>query len=69
MSRIYHVDFDYKITNPKGHLPAKILLLETYNPNSKYCSLSACLFDKFMEREYSDVSFLPDWLRKWLLLD
>jgi hypothetical protein len=69
MSRIYHADFDYKITNPKGHLPAKILLLETYNPNSKYCSLSACLFDEFMEREYSDFSFLPDWLRQWLLLD
>lgn len=22
-----------------------------------------------MEREYSNVSFLPDWLREWLLLD
>jgi GUN4-like len=69
MSRIYHADFDYQIANPQGYLPAKILLLETYDPNSKYCSLSACLFDEFLDREYSDFSFLPHWLREWLLLD
>jgi hypothetical protein len=67
--RIYYVDFDYLITNPKGHLPMKVLLWETYDPKSNYCYLSHCLFDEFMEREYSNVSFLPDWLREWLLLD
>lgn len=66
--RVYHVDFDYLITNPKGHLPAKILLWETYSPGSNYCHLSNCLFDDFMKREYSNVSFLPEWLRRWLLL-
>lgn len=67
--RVYHVDFDYLITNPKGHLPVKILLWETYSPGSNYCHLSNCLFDDFMEREYSNVSFLPEWLRRWFLLD
>lgn len=67
--RIYHTDFDYLITNPKGHLPMKILLWETYDPKSNYCYLSNCLFDEFMAREYSNVSFLPNWLREWLLLD
>lgn len=66
--RVYHVDFDYLITNPKGHLPVKILLWETYSPGSNYCHLSNCLFDDFMEREYSNVSFLPEWLRRWFLL-
>ncbi|MBD2056451.1 GUN4 domain-containing protein [Oculatella sp. FACHB-28] len=67
--RIYHVDFDYLITNPKGHLPAKILFWENYNLSSNYCFLSECLFDDFMERNYSNVSFLPAWLRRYLLLD
>ncbi|MGG6270662.1 GUN4 domain-containing protein [Leptolyngbya sp. AN03gr2] len=67
--RVYHTDFDYLITNPKGHLPMKILLWETYDSSSNYCYLSHCLFDELMEREYSNVSFLPDWLREWLLLD
>ncbi|MCY7274678.1 MAG: GUN4 domain-containing protein, partial [Phormidesmis sp. CAN_BIN44] len=65
--RVYHVDFDYLITNPKGHLPVKILLWETYSPGSNYCHLSNCLFDEFMEHEYSNVSFLPEWLRRWFL--
>ena len=69
MGRIYHADFDYQITNPPGHLPAKILLLETYDPSSKYCTLSHCLFDEFMMRNYSELSFIPDLLRRWLLLD
>jgi hypothetical protein len=66
MGRIYHADFDYQIDNPKGHLPAKILLLETYSPDSKYCTLSNCLFDEFMVREYSDTPLIPNWLRTWL---
>jgi GUN4-like len=66
---IYHVDFDYKITSCKGYLPAKILLLETYNPGSNYCRLSNCLFDDFMKREYSDFSFIPSWIRRWLVLE
>lgn len=69
LGRIYHTDFDYLITNPKGHLPMKVLLWETYDPSSNYCYLSHCLFNELMEREYSNVSFLPDWLREWLLLD
>ncbi len=67
--RVYHADFDYLVTNRKGHLPVKILLWETYSLKSNYCYLSNCLFDDFMEREYSAVSFLPEWLRRWLLLD
>ena len=68
-NRIYHVEFDYLITNPRGHLPVKILLLENLSSNSNYCSLSTCLFDDFMDRPYSNVSFLPAWLRRYLLLD
>jgi GUN4-like len=69
MGLIYHIDFEYEITSPKGYLPAKILLLETYDFKSNYCRLSNCLFDYFMQREYSGLSFIPDWLRKWLVLD
>jgi hypothetical protein len=69
MGRIYHSDFTYQITDAPGCLPARILLLETYNPNSKYCTFSACLFDELMARNYSEGSFLPSWLRKWLLLE
>lgn len=67
--RIYHVDFEYLITKPKGYLPAKILLWEDYDPESNYCHLSTCLFDELMDRDYSDAPFLPAWLRRWLLLD
>ena len=69
MGLIYHIDFEYEITSPKGYLPAKILLLETYDVKSNYCKLSNCLFDYFMQREYSALSFIPDWLRTWLVLD
>lgn len=68
MGLIYHVDFDYKITSAKGSLPAKILLLETYDPNSNYCTLSHCLFDLLMKRKYSDYSLIPDKIREWLVL-
>ena len=69
MGVIYHIDFDYTIIATKGSLPAKILLLETYDPNSNYCRLSLCLFDIFMERKYSDYSFIPDKIREWLVLE
>ena len=66
---IYHIDFDYKITSAKGSLPAKILLLESYDPNSNYCRLSHCLFDVLMARRYSDYSYIPAKIREWLVLD
>ena len=69
MGVIYHIDFDYTIIATKGSLPAKILLLETYDPNSNYCRLSLCLFDIFMERKYSDYSFIPDKIKEWLVLE
>lgn len=62
--RIYHVDFDDSIANPKGFFPVKILLRETYRPDSNYCYLSACIFDELMDRDYS----LREWLktRNWM---
>ena len=66
---IYHIDFDYNITSAKGSLPAKILLLETYDPNSNYCRLSHCLFDMLMARTYSKYSYIPAKIREWLVLD
>lgn len=69
-NRIYHVDFNYSLRAPLGHLPA-ILMIDIYHyyhysHPSNYCHLDTEVFDIIMRCKYFNSPFIPSWLQQWL---